>query len=298
MVYNANAVSVVGQAAIGTISTSGQPRQALRYQVRPVGYTATSDFYIYSDHYKASADSTSKGRRNDEAMAIRNNADTIPANSNIIYLGDLNIYTNSEAMWTTLTSATGSGSNHPDTAGIDPVHQVGIWDNHVQFGPVQTQSPFNPTTATQQNTGFVGSGGGIDDRFDWQLSTANVQDGHGFAYIPNSYQAFGNNGSAAMNDYVDDPSNTAASPTVLKDMAAVLDHLPVVADYQLPAKQSVTVATIPAHMISSASVSVGVTVANSASDVRHRRRYARLFAFNYRFCFRLCNIHGHCSFRG
>ena len=143
MVYNANAVSVVGQAAS---ERSAPAASRGRHCDTRFGRSAIPRLLISTSIAIIISPVPIRPPKvgNDEAMAIRNDADTLPANSNVIYLGDFNIYTNSEAMWTTLTSAAGSGANHADTAGIDPVHQVGIWDNHAQFTPVQTQSPFNP----------------------------------------------------------------------------------------------------------------------------------------------------------
>jgi hypothetical protein len=108
----------------------------------------------------------------------------------------------------------------------------------------------------------------MDDRFDQQLLTANMIDGHGVAYIPNSYQAFGNNGTHdptnTMNKSINNSTNTAQPKNVLDAMAGVLDHVPVVADYQLPAKLGVTVAAVPPRVIVGGSVPVNVTVSNAA----------------------------------
>ena len=87
ILYNANALQLIGTAVVGTASGSGQPRQAVRVQLRPIGYTSASDLYIYNSHYKSSDDATSRTRRDVEAQAIRTNADALGANKNIIYLG-------------------------------------------------------------------------------------------------------------------------------------------------------------------------------------------------------------------
>jgi hypothetical protein len=45
IIYNSNAVQLISSAAIGTASTTGQPRQTLVYQLRPLGgYLASADF--------------------------------------------------------------------------------------------------------------------------------------------------------------------------------------------------------------------------------------------------------------
>ncbi len=257
LVYNDNVVNLVARKTVGAASGSGQPRQTLRYQLQPVGYDASASFYIYNSHYKASNDSTSANRRDVEAQAIRTDSDALGAQSNIIYLGDFNVYTSTEAMWRTLT-ATGNGQ------AIDPINKAGSWDNNSSFKAVHTQSPFNSATATSLGTGFTGTGGGMDDRFDFQLVTGNLNDGLGLAYIPNSYQAFGNNGTHSYNNPINGASNTFQPHAVLDSLAGVLDHLPVVADYQLPAKLSVSVASPPAKVIVGATAWVNTTVSNAA----------------------------------
>jgi len=104
----------------------------------------------------------------------------------------------------------------------------------------------------------------MDDRFDFQLVTTNLNDAEGVAYIANSYQAFGNNGTHNYNQPINSGGNTAQPADVLDALAGILDHLPVVVDYQLPAKMSVSVGSVPSTVIAGAAVPVNVTVTNSA----------------------------------
>src|SRR5205823_2993810 len=173
---------------------------------------------------------------------IRTNSDALGANTPIVYLGDFNTYGSTDNAYTHLLAA-GNGQ------ALDPISKPGSWTNSGSFSNIHTQSPYNSATAASEGSGFSGTGGGMDDRFDFQLSTSAVQDGHGFAYIPNSYQAFGNNGTHGLNNAIDSASNTAQPANVKTALAAVLDHLPVVADYQLPAKMSATATAVPAQMI-------------------------------------------------
>jgi endonuclease/exonuclease/phosphatase family metal-dependent hydrolase len=253
IVYNSAAVTLIGSARIGTASTTGAPRQALRYELRPVGYGADADVWVYNSHYKSADDSTSRTRRTVEATAIRADSATLPAGANVIYLGDLNTYNSSETCYTTLLGA-GNGQ------AFDPINKPGSWDKNDAFRNIHTQSPFNPNT--DPANGFNGTAGGMDSRFDQQLVSNNLRDGHGVAYIPNSYQAFGNNGSHLLNQAID--SGTGAPAPVMFYLASILDHLPVVADYQLPAKMSVSVGAVPSQVIVGANVPVSVTVTNTA----------------------------------
>jgi len=137
-------------------------------------------------------------------------------------------------MLQTLTAA-GSGQ------GVDPINKMN-WTATEQFKNIHTQSPFDPASG---NTGFTG--GGMDSRFDWQMVSTSLNDRHGTAYIPNSYMAFGNNGSHQLNQPIN--TGTGASPAVLQAESSILDHLPMVADYRLPAKMQVSVGQVPQQVI-------------------------------------------------
>jgi endonuclease/exonuclease/phosphatase family metal-dependent hydrolase len=270
LVYNADAVTVLGATLVGTASTGSQPRQALRYQLRPVGYGSAADVYLYNSHYKSDTGSTNEQRRDDEATAIRANADALGAGKNVIYVGDFNVYTSDEPMYQTLLAGGNGKAN-------DPINQPGAWNANSTFKAIHTQSPFNSTTAGTLNTNFSGTTGGMDDRFDQQLVSNSVVDGHGVAYIANSYNAFGNNGTAAWgsgNNPVNVSSNNFPGTTaaqrngpLLDAMAGVLDHLPVVADYTIPAKMSASLASVPAQVVVGGSVTATLAVSNSAGVV-------------------------------
>jgi len=117
--------------------------------------------------------------------------------------------------------------------------------------------------------------GGMDDRFDFQLITDEVRDGGGFDYIAGSYWAFGNTATHAINQAISTGSaatlaaripgyTTTQAQTVLTSLTQVTDHLPVLADYQLPAKMTATLAPLPTRVIRGGTVSATLTVANSA----------------------------------
>ena len=130
--------------------------------------------------------------------------------------------------------------------------------------------------------------GGVDDRFDFQLVTAEMQDGDGMSYIgpsvpntlispaQNSYHAFGNNGSTFNN-----ASNAAANsalpaseyspgpgePTrldALNGLTSASDHLPLVADFQLPARMGASIGVYPTQVIKNSAATLEVQVANIA----------------------------------
>ncbi len=278
IVYRTQTIQTIQSADQTVLSTS--PRQTVRTHVRPVGYDSPgSDFYIYNSHYKASLDTNPPGtnatQRNAEATAIRINSNALPEGTHAIFAGDHNFYYSDsrEPAWGTLTAAGAGQAN-------DPLNRVGNWHNASSFADVHTQSP-----CVSSSTG-CGAGGGMDDRFDFQLTTGEFLDGEGLAYIgpvpgvpemsglTHSYHAFGNNGSTFNGD-INSGSNTVTFPGVtsytksqiLNALHSVTDHIPVVADYQLPAVMSAIAGSIPASLDLGQAFSLGVTVSNAANVV-------------------------------
>jgi hypothetical protein len=231
IVYNTQTLQLVSEAAIGTVSTSGQPRQALRYKMHPIGYSSAADFYIYVSHYKANDDEVSEGRRLVEANAIRADADALGNGVQVLYVGDFNVYTSADTSYQRQLAA-GNGQ------AFDPVNRPGDWHGLSAFRDIDTQAPaVNPPNGL--------TGGGLDDRFDFQLQSSELTDGQGLEYVSGTYHTFGNNGSVALNGNINAASNTALPDlpnrtTVLNLLTTVTDHLPVVADYRVVVPPTVT----------------------------------------------------------
>lgn len=247
MVYRVDTVDLVAQQQVVDTSNFGAARGVMRYTLRPDGYGAEADFYIYGSHYKSSDTAADADRRNVEAAAIRANSNALGEGKHVIYTGDFNIYRSTELMWATLT-ASGAGQ------AFDPVNQVGNWHDGAAFRPVHTQNP--------AGSGFVG--GGMDDRFDWQMVTSELQDNEGMSILAGSYHAFGNNNTHAINGHIN--TGTGASTAVLNALGSASDHLPVVAQYQVPAKMDVQFTDIPDRVLVGANVNLTATVRNSAGD--------------------------------
>lgn len=226
VVFNTLTLQLLNESTVGFTSVNGQPRQTLRYHFQPVGGGSSTDFYVYVSHWKASDDQESRDRRQVEAQAIRSNADALGQNKNIIYVGDYNLYTSAEPAFQTMIGA-GNGQ------AFDPINRLGSWSDNPSFIDVFTQTP-----AASASPGLIG--GGLDDRFDFQLISGELTDGIGLDYRAGSYRAFGNNGSVSINSSINSPSSTALAgltnrTTVLNLLTTVSDHIPVVADYRLTA---------------------------------------------------------------
>ena len=262
VVYNTQSLQLISEVEVNQVNTSsGAARATLRYQFRPLGYTSTADFYLYSSHYKASTGSSNEARRGVEATEIRANADALGNGQSIIYAGDLNLYDPDEAAFQALV-ASGNGQ------AVDPLGYEGGWGGSSNRA-AHTQSPVTTSLYTGQIDG------GMDDRFDFQLVSSELVDGAGFDLIAGSMWAFGNTGThtynsslstgsaAAMQALLPGSTLTEANAVITAVMSAS-DHLPVVADYQLPAKLSAVATTLPAEVLRGASVAGTLTVTNAA----------------------------------
>ncbi|MEM8678122.1 MAG: endonuclease/exonuclease/phosphatase family protein, partial [Planctomycetota bacterium] len=250
LVYNTQSVQIIGQLGIANAS----PRDTARYIVRPIGYEALADFVIYNDHYKAGSSGSDQSTRASHANTVRNNANAF-GDAHIIYAGDFNIQSSSETMYQTLL---GSGNGQA----FDPINRPGNWNNNSSFRGIHTQSPYD----TSFNDPSL-IAGGMDDRFDFQLVSGEMMDNEGLAYIPGTYRAFGNNGTHSLNDSINDPSNNAQPANVLNALASVSDHLPVVADYQLPAVMQTGGNVSAGRAIVGSTAGATISVWNDASVV-------------------------------
>ena len=248
IIYNTWTVWQLEEVAFGEVSTSAQARQTLRYSVVPRGFDVP--LYIYSNHYKASTGSTNENRRLVEATAVRSNADALGDGTNIIYSGNFNIRSSTEASYQELLSA-GHGQ------AFDPVNEPGNWHDNASFKRWHTQAP-----SASSLGGLVG--GGVDDRFDFQLVSGELVDGEGYSVIPGSYRVYGNNGTHILNGSIS--SGSGASAAILETLESVSDHLPVVADYQLPGRAGFSAAflgeTLPERIVLGSNVTLVTSIRN------------------------------------
>lgn len=245
-VYDTAQVSLVGSASS---VVTGEIRPIIRAQFRPVGYTSSAaNFWVYGGHLMAS----DAGGRANQTSAMRANANALGTGAHAIFAGDFNMDSNQEQAWLNMVTGTGAG------LAVDPLNPnntAQTWTANSAFAGIHTQS--TRVGSTPDNDG--GATGGMDDRFDVQLVTQPMFDGEGLAFVPGSYRAFGNDGQH-FNRAINAGSPTIPlGATVANALWDASDHLPVVADYQLPAKMNVTqTVAAPAQVIVGAS-GVGAT---------------------------------------
>ena len=202
-----------------TIATS--PRITDRWLLDHVGSPMGGQFYVYSMHLKAGSsgeDPQNPVDRQTAAALVRANANALPAGTQIVYAGDLNLYTSAEGAWTELT---GSQADN-DGRCFDPINAPGAWSASAGFSSIHTQSPHNDNAGAPPG----GSSGGLDDRFDFMLISDSLRDGVGLSYITSSYRAFGNDGNH-FNADINDPPTIPQGLFIADALHTASDHLPV-----------------------------------------------------------------------
>ena len=200
-------------------------RDINEYVVRPVGYASSgAEFAVYSLHLKAGSTSTDLTKRLAEATILRGHMNALAEGSHHMVAGDFNIRASTEAAYQKLV---GSEANNIGRV-MDPLGQPGNWHDNYSFAAIHTQSP--------RTTAFGGGAtGGMDDRFDQILISYPFDDGEGLDYIHGSHVAYGNDG-LHFNMAINTGTNYAVGSVIADALHEAADHLPVYADFQVPAK--------------------------------------------------------------
>ena len=134
---------------------------------------------------------------------------------NMLFMGDLNVYTNQEQAYKNLIH-TYNGSRYF----YDPINTEGSWNNNYAFREVHTQST--------HTGGGCAAGGGLDDRFDFIMSTESLLEGlRGMQLLTDTYTALGNDGEHFNKSLNDLPSNTSVPSDIVNALYGASDHLPV-----------------------------------------------------------------------
>jgi len=142
--------------------------------------TEPIELYVVVCHLKASSGSFNAEKRFEMVQQLDNYLNTLPANTNVLLGGDLNVYSASENAFQELLDTTNN------ITFIDPVNRIGNWHNNSSYVDVFTQS-------TRTQNGMGGSTGGFDDRFDFILASESIINDTNINYVADSYQVYGNN---------------------------------------------------------------------------------------------------------
>ncbi|MGB5849103.1 MAG: T9SS type A sorting domain-containing protein, partial [Ignavibacteriaceae bacterium] len=173
---------------------------------------------IYSAHFKASQGTDNELRRLNEAATLRVLTNLLPQGTDFVLVGDLNLYRSTEPAYEKLLAQDGTGYF------LDPINRLGSWHDNSGFADIHTQSTRIP------DLGDDGSTGGLDDRFDFILSSLSIIDQGGIDYVEGSYWAYGNDGQH-YNLSIHDPPNQSVSTEIAIALYFVSDHLPVLAEF-------------------------------------------------------------------
>lgn len=192
-------------------------------------------------HLKASQGIQNENIRSQQALDLMSYISTLPADSHVVFGGDLNLYTAFESAFQVLLDNT-----YPITL-ADPPNRVGQWSNNPEFLDVFTQS-----TRTLSNLG--GAAGGFDDRFDFILTSDNMLNSGDLYYVSNSYQVYGNNNNPnCYNRAINggDCSGDFFDLSLRQALHDFSDHLPVTLTLETQQSLSVpqfeTTATFSVH---------------------------------------------------
>ena len=258
LVYNTNTVQLLASVPVdppgGTNnlgSISGEYREVMRYKFAPADTTpaTNNEFYIYVSHYKASTGSANEAHRLGEAQIIRNDeANNLPADARVIYLGDYNPTAGSgeAAYQTILSNSAPNGAQQGQ--GFDPLNPSG--STNIDWGVT--------TTNTDILFMLTESASNLRFRDDLQVMTSNVFYGvaGGLQYVPGTFHTFGNNATIPWGSSVVNASNTAlngipsnaliSAAQCSTNLTTATDHLPVVADYTIFVLPSAPVASFTA----------------------------------------------------
>lgn len=174
----------------------------------------TSFLDIYVLHLKSGDGDYEEGQRKRMVDSLYAHLVDRPGNRNLVLAGDFNVYSSQDDAYQRLTNAAEGG------VFVDPLQTPGNWHNSYDLRNVHTQS---------SRTGSIfgdGSGGGMDDRFDFILLSGNMFGDGDFAYWPGSYSSLGNTGDC-FNDGILDCDEGSYPEYLLRSLFNMSDHLPV-----------------------------------------------------------------------
>lgn len=225
MYYRAGKVTVLQSLTIQTESAGGI-RDWTYHQARLAGYASTAaELHIFIAHLSSGGGAS---QRQIEAQVYRNWVEAnLAAGANIICCGDFNLENSTEGAWTIFTQSQGANRGRLR----DPVDRVGNWSSS-SFADVHTQSPYI-ASAPSCASGCGYSGGGMDDRFDFLLTSDPLHDGSTMDYIAGSYRTYGNDG-LHWDKGINEPPAIPEGQTIADALACASDHLPVVMEVIAP----------------------------------------------------------------
>jgi hypothetical protein len=115
----------------------------------------------------------------------------------------------------------------------------------------------------------------MDDRFDQILVSYSCDDNEGFAFVEGSYVSYGNDGMH-FNKAINEGTNFAVGSVIADALHQAADHLPVYADFQVPAKIDAACGLDFGTVITGASAELLLEVQNIADEPGDSLEYEML----------------------
>ncbi|MDZ7743283.1 MAG: hypothetical protein U5Q03_16490 [Bacteroidota bacterium] len=212
--YNTQKLGLAGQDAV---QTNVRVIDIYKLYHKPSGTDLIIDtvfLHVIVAHLKSGNSGPDAAERADEVQKLLDHMEVNYQSGNFLFAGDYNVYSSSEEAFKKLIDP-GSAFRF-----YDPADMIGNWHNNAFFAPVHTQST--------HTSGGCPSGGGMDDRFDFILATADILQGtKDVKYLAGSYHAIGQDGEHFNKSLLDPPTIPGIPLEVVEALYTASDHLPV-----------------------------------------------------------------------
>lgn len=167
-----------------------------------------------------------------QTSTLINALDTFATTQYTMIAGDYNL---SGSATTAYQNLINTSQGEPEMN--DPIQQSGNWGNNASFASIHTQSA--QTSSTSSN---CAAPGGLDDRYDLILLSDSFMASSGtLSYLPNSYEAIGQDGNR-FGQAINQPTNNSVPTAVAQSLQKASDHLPV--SLSLSVDQNTTTSSI------------------------------------------------------
>ncbi|MFT4544472.1 MAG: endonuclease/exonuclease/phosphatase family metal-dependent hydrolase [Bacteroidia bacterium] len=217
MIYNTDLFGLVDEGYLMT-ATRDINKYQLYYRNPNLASGADTAFvFVFVTHLKSSQGTSNEEARLEMVQTLTTYLAFLPAEANVIFAGDFNVYSSEEPAYQEILDST----NYIQLK--DPISTPGNW----------TSSSFHPKSVLTQSTRSSsifgdGAGGGVDDRFDFVMLSSNMfYNWNTIVYEPDSYYALGNTGSC-YNSSITDCNDGEWSNQILSSLYFMSDHLPIV----------------------------------------------------------------------
>ncbi len=216
--YNANKLELYQHQPLGyTINGNYKIFNTYRFYYKSANLSTTNDTVFFTciiAHLKAGSYDENVTQRTQEAEVIMDFVKLLPPDEAVILMGDFNLYSPTEGAYQRFVNSYNSSILFEDPSG-----QEGEWSRNYDYRFMHTQS-------TRVNSGCH-SGGGMDDRFDFIMTSENLLSPENIIhYLDDSYTTIGQDGST-YNGSLNTTTNTAVPQNVAQALYEMSDHLPV-----------------------------------------------------------------------